>query len=181
MSQPPPLPAANPYAAPLARVDEYSSSGELVLADRGTRLLAAIVDGVILAGIAVAIGIVFAITIPLMSKGEKPSDAAIMLMVGVMSVAYLAVLIVNLVLMHRYGQTIAKRLFRIKVVRADGAPCSLARQVFARWFPVNMIAGVLNIIPFLGTLFWMIDSLLIFRDDQRCLHDLIADTIVVKA
>ena len=49
---PPPLPSAsspyaNPYAAPVARLQEFDT-GDLVLASRGTRLGAAIVDNIIL-------------------------------------------------------------------------------------------------------------------------------------
>ena len=36
-------------------------------------------------------------------------------------------------------------------------------------------------VPFVGGLVSLVDALLIFRDDRRCLHDEIADTIVVTA
>jgi uncharacterized RDD family membrane protein YckC len=38
----------------------------------------------------------------------------------------------------------------------------------------------LESIPLLGGLFSLVNVCFIFRDDRRCIHDLIADTIVVK-
>ncbi|MDZ4814113.1 MAG: RDD family protein [Pseudomonadota bacterium] len=179
MQQPPPLPSLsappelNPYAAPAARVDDYYAD-QLVLADRLTRLLAVIVDFAIMAAI---IGIGAAIVLPEVQKDAQAQQATMIGFTAVIVVALLALMIVNLVLLHRYGQTIGKRVFSIKVVRLDGSHCSLLRYIFARWLPV----GLLGAIPLLGPVISLVDSLMIFRNDQRCMHDLIADTIVVKA
>jgi hypothetical protein len=40
---------------------------------------------------------------------------------------------------------------------------------------------VLASIPVIGTIYGLLDVLLIFRASRRCLHDNIADTIVVTA
>jgi len=61
----------------------------------------------------------------------------------------------------------------IKVVRTDGSPITLARIFFLR----NLVNGALSIIPLYG----FIDLLFIFNEQRQCLHDKIADTIVVKA
>jgi hypothetical protein len=42
---------------------------------------------------------------------------------------------------------------------------------------VNLLA----LIPILGNVVALADPLLIFRDNHKCLHDELADTIVVKA
>jgi hypothetical protein len=39
---------------------------------------------------------------------------------------------------------------------------------------------VLRLVPILGAIFWITDSLFIFRADRRCLHDLMAGTKVVR-
>ena len=171
MQQPPPLPSVNPYAAPTARVIDPLQTGTQELADRGTRLLAAIVDGVIygvLIGIFATVGAIFT---------KSGSSAAAPIVAIVVLLGLVALLVVNCVLLHRYGQTIAKRLFKIKIVRSDGSPCSLLRVIFVRWLPM----GLLGIIPLVGYIVSLLDPLLIFRDDYRCLHDHIADTVVVKA
>jgi len=71
------------------------------------------------------------------------------------------------------GQTIGKKWLKIKVVRADGSPASLGRIFWLR----NFVNGFLSLIPLYG----IIDSLFIFSESRQCLHDKIADTIVVNA
>jgi uncharacterized RDD family membrane protein YckC len=73
----------------------------------------------------------------------------------------------------RNGQTIAKKLLSIKVVRADGSPASLGRLFWLR----NVVNGLISIVPLYG----FVDMLFIFGESRQCLHDKIAGTIVVKA
>ena len=70
---------------------------------------------------------------------------------------------------------ICKRALDIAIVRTDGSRMGLLRYIFIRVLPV----GLLGAIPYVGWLVSLIDPLLIFGKDRRCLHDLIADTIVV--
>jgi uncharacterized RDD family membrane protein YckC len=172
MPTPPPLPALNPYAAPDAAVAEPVVEG-IELASRGTRFLAALVDGLVFSIPYFATIVAF----PAFGAGGLPDDTQLAL-VGVVGLAgFIAVAAVNLVLLHRHGQTIAKRMFGIKVVRTDGTRCSVLRIVFARWLPVT----VMTMIPLLGFIVALADPLMIFREDHRCMHDHIADTIVVRA
>jgi uncharacterized RDD family membrane protein YckC len=80
---------------------------------------------------------------------------------------------ITLLLVSRYGQTMAKRLLEIKVVRSDGSQASLGRIFWLR----NVVNRLLGVIP----LYSLVDVLWIFGEKRQCLHDLIADTIVVKA
>jgi uncharacterized RDD family membrane protein YckC len=169
MQQPPPLPSVNPYAAPSARVLDVVDDGDQVLANRGTRLAAAFVDGLIFGGFAV----VMAIILPSLAKSSAEVRG---LLVIVFFGGILVIAIVNMVLLHRYGQTIAKRMFKIKIARSDGSRCGLARVIFIRALPVSLLGAI----PVVGPLISLLDPLLIFREDYRCLHDHIADTIVVK-
>lgn len=173
MSTPPPLPSHNPYAAPTARVQD-APTAELELADRGTRLAAAIVDGLLFA----AIGVLAAILIPAMAgDGQNVNELAMGLVGLVVVLGVLALLVVNLLLLHRYGQTIAKRWLKIRVLRSSGERVELWRFIVLRWLPVSLLGAI----PVIGYVVSLVDALMIFRSDYRCLHDLIADTIVVKA
>jgi uncharacterized RDD family membrane protein YckC len=58
-------------------------------------------------------------------------------------------------------------------VRADGSRVSLGRLILLR----NVVVWILSMIP----LFSIVDALFIFGEARQCLHDKIADTIVVKA
>lgn len=179
MPQPPPLPAFNPYAAPTARVEDAVTQ-QLVLADRIIRLAAVILDALVFVVAVALIAIVAAVVIGL---GSKPtSDANIagttMILLAVLTPVVVALIVVNMVLLHRHGQTLGKRWLKIKVVLADGNRCGLARYVFARWLPMVL----LGVIPLVGPIiYYLADPLLIFGEERRCLHDYIAGTIVVAA
>ncbi len=176
MTLPPPLPSYNPYAAPAARVDDLHDD-QLVLADRVMRLVAVIVDFAIVMGLVAVFAIIAAIMLPAMQKNSQGQETAMIVFGVIGGGIFLTLVIYNMVLIHRYGQTIGKRIFKIKIVRTDGSQCSLLRYIFARWLPVGLLSGI----PLLGYIVQLVDPLMIFRSDQRCLHDLIADTIVVKA
>lgn len=174
--QPPPVPSSNPYAAPVARVDDITQEGHLELADRGIRLAAKFVDGLIVGvPFAVVLGLVAVFMAP--RNGGEPSTAFLIAMFSGGALVGLIMLIINFVYLHRYGQTLAKRLFKIKIVRTDGSRCELVRIIFLRWLPVSLLGAI----PLVGYIIGLLDPLMIFREDQRCLHDLIADTVVVKA
>ena len=173
--QPPPR---TPYAAPQARVQEYVADGSLELADRVIRLGAYLLDVAVIAVPAILIAVMVPVLAANAGEGKSLQLGAVgQGLIFVFGIYALGVVIVNLIWLHRYGQTIGKRLLKIAIVRTTGERCSLLRIIFARIVPV----GVLGAIPFVGWLFSLGDPLLIFREDRRCLHDLIADTMVVKA
>jgi len=91
----------------------------------------------------------------------------------VCAVGFFAWAWITTLLVARYGQTIAKRLLEIRVVRTDGSQASLGRIFWLR----NVVNALLKIVPLYG----LVDALLIFGERRQCIHDMIADTIVVKA
>ncbi len=42
-----------------------------------------------------------------------------------------------------------------------------------------IVNGMIGMVPYVGGIYGLIDSLFIFREDRRCVHDLIAGTKVV--
>jgi uncharacterized RDD family membrane protein YckC len=79
------------------------------------------------------------------------------------------------------GQNLGMILTGIRVVRqADGQPAGFLHGSVLRFLvPVSLL-----FIPWgvsvIGFIFLCVDYCFLFRDDRRCLHDLIADTKVVK-
>ena len=77
------------------------------------------------------------------------------------------------------GQTIGKRLLGLQIVRAGGEPATLAHTL---WLRGVMFAGLWLAIPIIG---WvvvpLVDLALLFGEDRRTLHDLLAGTTVVDA
>jgi uncharacterized RDD family membrane protein YckC len=89
----------------------------------------------------------------------------------------LIVFIVNLVLLQRNGQSIGKRMLGIRIVRTDGSRATLARLFWLR----AVVSNLLSQIPVVGRFYALADPLVIFGAEQRCIHDYLADTIVVQA
>jgi uncharacterized RDD family membrane protein YckC len=71
------------------------------------------------------------------------------------------------------GQTLGKRALRIKIVRRDGSPASFVHTVILRSLVPQMISVVVGV-------FSVVDYCFVLEKERRCLHDRIADTIVVK-
>jgi uncharacterized RDD family membrane protein YckC len=109
----------------------------------------------------------------LASRGNR-LDAAMGLVALVILLAWAAW---NLVLIARHGQTQGKRWMNIRVERPDGTVATLPRIFLAR----GGVTYALSFIPVIGGLVSLVDTLMIFREDRRCLHDLIADTVVRNA
>jgi uncharacterized RDD family membrane protein YckC len=166
--------APNPYAPPQGAVRDIEDLS-LVLAERVSRLVAAILDGIIFAAMCYAPFIVVLLAAGGMSDPDALQDNAPLLGLGVL--VSLAGLVVWIWLTVRgvaaNGQTIAKKMLGIKVVRVDGSKASLSRIFWLR----NVVNGLLSIVPLYG----LIDVVLIFGAERQCIHDKIADTIVVKA
>jgi uncharacterized RDD family membrane protein YckC len=88
------------------------------------------------------------------------------------ALAGFAILIWQVCWLTTRGQTVGKRLLRVRIVRRDTlANGGFTTNVLLRSF----VNGLLCLVP----LYFLVDSLFIFRGDRRCLHDLIAGTCVV--
>jgi uncharacterized RDD family membrane protein YckC len=102
-------------------------------------------------------------------NGQAIAGAGLWLaLLGFVAWVWLTILFVS-----RNGQSIGKKLLGIKVVRSDGSKASLGRIFWLR----NVVNTLLGLIPMYG----LVDALLIFGEARQCVHDKIADTIVIKA
>jgi uncharacterized RDD family membrane protein YckC len=159
----------NPYQAPSAHVDDVSE--EMELAGRGTRLAAAIIDGLIMMVLFIALGTFMA---PGMFHGEQPSFVQMLPLWSLVMAIWFGA---NYPLLSKRGQTIGKKVMSIRIVRVDGTDCAAGRIIGLRY----LAPGLIGQIPLLGPIFGLVDALFIFQESRRCIHDLIADTIVVRA
>jgi uncharacterized RDD family membrane protein YckC len=92
------------------------------------------------------------------------------------AVGFLAVVFLQSYLLVTRGQSLAKIILKMRILRPDGSRVSAGRIIGLRYF----VPGLINGIPFVGWIFSLVNPLMIFRSSRRCLHDDIADTIVVK-
>jgi uncharacterized RDD family membrane protein YckC len=152
------------------------------LAGRGTRLVAKIIDNVI-ASLLWAPAFIGGMGAAIASAGADPETSDPTAMIGVMlgssgiSVFLtLIYVVVQIWLLTKDGQTIGKKIMKIKVVNFEtGVNGGFVPNVLLRAVVNALINGVT------GGIYGLVDVFLIFRDDRRCLHDLIANTKVVHA
>lgn len=170
-----PVPSPNPYAPPRARVrDVARPKAALIPAERSTRLGAAIVDGLIFFGMVYLPMIIGTVIGAAGAESGNASAATFMLVgLGLTLIGFIVWAWMTLRQMAATGQSLAKKYFNIKVVRTDGSPASLGNLFWKR----NFLNWLLSIIP----LYAIIEVLFIFAEDRCCLHDKIADTMVVQA
>jgi uncharacterized RDD family membrane protein YckC len=145
-----------------------------VPAERSARLGAAIVDGLIFTAMVYIPMIVATVFGAAGAEGDSAAaDTMILIGLAVTLLGFVVWLWMTLKQMKETGQSLAKKYFQIKVVRSDGSPASLSNLIWRR----NGVNWLLSIVPLYG----IIEVLFIFRDDRQCVHDKIADTIVVEA
>lgn len=168
----------NPYEAPSAPSmppNLPESGADFVKAERGTRFLAVLLDGLVYVGVLIPFFIAIGIAGGLgRSSGMNGAAAALM---GIGGLAFLGVFIYNLVLLNSDGQTLGKRWMKVRIVRTSGERAGLGRIFWLRMF----VPGLIGRIPFVGVIFALADPLFIFGEERRCVHDMLADTIVVNA
>ena len=155
----------NPYAPPSAVADTSSADDDAVLipAERGTRWWARFVDQLLLLVTASpALFVWFS------------SKAPFAFALGLLSLLFMGY---QWYLISTTGQTLAKKWMGIKIVKMDGSPVDFVSGVVLR----EMIVAGAAFIPYIGGLINIIDSLMIFGEARRCLHDQIAGTQVVLA
>ena len=158
--------------------EEAGRSSGPELASRGVRLGAYLVDSVIsVIAVLVIVASGFWITfddIIQMVRLQSTNE-----FVQVMLVSSIVFMAINGYLLVIRGQTVGKLMLGIRIVdSATGGKVSAAKILGLRY----IVFFFLQIIPVFGMreLVSGIDALFILRDDRRCLHDLLAGTIVVR-
>lgn len=144
------------------------------LADRGKRLGGALVDGII--AVIVILPIMYVAGVfDQIQEGQQMSIAQTVVFFFVGLAVYLAI---NGVLLAKHGQTVGKKVAGTRIVSKEtGKIIPLGKIVALRILPFSLI----NQIPVVGSILGLVNVLFIFRQDKRCIHDLIAGTVVVDA
>lgn len=167
----------NPYAAPTAAAEDFQANKQPVLASREARLMATLFNYAVPAVLSFATIFVLLRSEVIINLLSFRADNSLFVGIATFLALYLAFLLVNAYLLHKNGQTLGKRFLSIKIVRTNGEAAGLLRIIFLRYGP-----GILaSVIPPISVIYPLADSLLIFRESRKCLHDDIADTIVIKA
>ena len=154
-------------------------SDGLMLAGRFRRLVATVIDAIL----------VPTLTVVLVMMAGVVEDAEDYIdnwwMVWVLLLAIASYLLLNGYGLWRRGQTLGKQIMGVAIVSAssgsDGqygrTPAPLWKLICVRalFFPLLFV----SVVPWLAAL-PIIDQLLIFMKNRRCLHDLVSGTVVVR-
>lgn len=146
-----------------------------LLASRGKRLAAAVVDVFIFFPlvllIAQPLGLIN-ISDPAKMQGFNLDQTMQLFIIG-----QVLFLLVQGYLLHTQGQTIGKKLLKIRIVSLDDELLGIGQLYFVRYLTFSLIAQI----PIIGAFISMVNVLFIFGQDRRCLHDRLAGTKVIEA
>lgn len=160
----------NVYAPPAANL---AVPAENDLAGRWERLGAALIDVII------SLSIIFPVLYAAGGWEMMVEDTLSLFWTLIYAFGgFLLFCVLHSYLLAKYGQTIGKRLAGIRIVDVhSGEKHSLSKLLLARYVPVTIVSNL----PVVGQFLAVINVLFIFRQDKRCVHDLIAGTKVVRA
>lgn len=167
---PPPGSTFNPYAPPSigAQGPAWAQAfGQTQpLASPGTRLGAHLLDGFLYFGASL-------LAVPAVAVSEDLAG-------GVATLAMLALAIYQWYLLSTTGQSLAKKWLGIRIVKVDGSPVDFVSAVLLRSW-VYWALVVFGSVIVIGSVLPLVDALMIFGDERRCLRDHLAGTKVVQA
>ena len=162
--------APNPYAAPSSDPGAWGGMGmgmnDAILASPGSRLAGALLDGLVY-----VVGMIPFFMFAGMSGGGDEGFGMLLLIVPLVFLVGL-----QWYLISTSGQSVAKRMLGMKIVKVTGDDVDFVSGVIMRsWVP-----AFIGAIPLVGHIFSIVDPLFIFGDEHQCLHDRIAGTKVIS-
>jgi len=172
----------NPYQSPATVVEDASAQDgpfeERMLASRWSRLGASIVDSLVMM---VPVFLIYFAAgtslIPMSVADVENISQRTWLFETLASIVSIGVyLAINGYWLATKGQTVGKKLVGIKIVSRENTLVPLGKIIGLRCLPF----WIASMIPFVKIISF-IDVLFIFRENRRCLHDDLADTMVVRA
>lgn len=178
-SPPPPGAGGGAWGPP----PDPPSSGQLVLSGWWRRAGAALIDGLIVGLVAVAV--MAPLGLGLFSAGGTDASGVVAwfaaFMAGMLVVAVVALVYAPVMMGATNGRTVGRMATGIRVVRANGRPMTFGyaalREIVVKVLLINGIAGA-----FTFGLAGLIDVLWpLWDDENRALHDFVVDTRTVLA
>lgn len=168
----------NPFASPTYAEPAVDASEEL--ANRSTRLAAAIADGLLMLVIIVPVQIVTGYF-----ERAQAGQVTVFEQLAMSFFGMFVMLIINGYLLHTRGQSVGKMLGKIQIVDVDTSELrGIFHVYFLRYMWTLPFVILVTLIPgqaddVIINVLILIDILLIFGASRRCLHDVIAGTKVV--
>ena len=166
--------AHNPYAAPIsdgAPSWQMGMDQHGVLASRGSRFVGSILDGLIYMVVVLP---VMLLTVDFGSMSAADPD--VIGLYAKVGIPMLLVAIVQWYLISTTGQSLAKKMLGMKIIKTTGEDVNFVSGVLLR----NWVPAFIGSIPLINMIFPLVNALYIFGDEHQCLHDKIAGTKVIS-
>lgn len=163
---------SNPYA-PATSVSPMRTSMRLAGLDK--RFFGALIDGLI-GLVFVGPGYAMMILGGAATGDSNTPNPMVFVGMGLTFLGIIALLGLQIYLLATRSQTIGKYLMKTQIVDVEtGQPAGFVKAFLLRLF----VNGLLSSIPCVGGIYAIVDICFIFREDRRCIHDLLAGTSVV--
>jgi uncharacterized RDD family membrane protein YckC len=163
----------NPYA-PVSNVGVVQRAA-LPLASIGKRFAGFLVE-LVIGFIMLIPGYALMLLDPGMAQPTPELGAMGLLGMLWLLVGGLSLFAIQIYLLVTRSQTIGKFFVKTQIVDFEtGEPAGFVKAGLLRLF----VSGLISSIPCVGGVYALVDHLFIFREDRRCIHDLIAGTNVV--
>jgi uncharacterized RDD family membrane protein YckC len=146
-------------------------TGALNYAGFGVRLVAVIIDSLLLSALTIPFIIVVVVFMLRMQSGGEPSPIAMIAMAGSYLMMTVVMLLYNLIFIGKKGATPGKKFMKLRVTFPDGQYPIGIGKAFVRMIGY-MISGLICYIGFLMVIF--------DKEQHRALHDKIAGTVVIR-
>ncbi len=169
--------------APTGQQGYGMSTGPMQIASVGARLAGALLDGVVMivAVVAAFAVLIFAgVTAEAIDGGQGGAGVPIMMILALIvgGLIFLTPVVLNIVFICMYGQSIGKKLVGTRmVVEATGEMAGFVHGFLLR----QMVWGLVTGIPFIGGFIALADPFFVFSENAKTLHDRLAGTVVINA
>ena len=162
----------NPYAVS-SNAGSFQPLGDgLRMAGLDKRFLGALVDG-LLGMVLVLPGYVMMI-IGENTSGEMNAIGIVGLLIII--VGWLTLIGLQIFFLATRSQTVGKMVMKTQIIDVTtNQPAGFMKSFVMR----SLVNGLISSVPCIGAIYSIVDICFIFREDRRCLHDLIASTIVL--
>jgi uncharacterized RDD family membrane protein YckC/pSer/pThr/pTyr-binding forkhead associated (FHA) protein len=162
----PPSLGLQPPPPPVAAV-----TGALNYAGFGVRLVASLIDGLLLSALMIPFIILIGVFMVKMQNSGEPSPLAFIVISASYVIIIVASLIYQLIFIGKKGATPGKKFMKLRVTFPDGQYPIGIGKAFLRMIG-TMLSGMICMIGYLMIIF--------DKEQHRALHDRIAGTVVIR-
>jgi uncharacterized RDD family membrane protein YckC len=161
----------NPFQSPKSpgTIPQLGNTNEL--ASLGNRFLGALIDFCVM----IPVIVIFTVLIVFGMISTEAANSWVFMIVSPV-IGFGIFLLIHGYLLATKGQTVGKMVMKTQIVGNDGKLVPFVPLILKRYIPLSVVSQI----PYLGPLVGLVNVLLIFRSNRKCLHDEIAGTKVIQ-